>query len=187
MKVNEMLYKQSNTIKEVLNPINIKETCPVLLIGKAVQIFKQMYSGQVNELKNTADVKEFIQEYTGKSFSKPVVISDIGYLQRQAAFLLLKLVEEAKFPVILLSTEDTVDSILLSRIKRIVKFPLDENSGNSLMKVSDAFNQVYGENKKVQDKTKFYAENCPQLYQLESEVPYNKYRNGMIEILGGRL
>ena len=177
--------EKKNEIFKVLNPKTIQETCPVLLIGKAVMLFKQMYKGVINELKNSNDVRDFVSDYTGIESSKPVVISDIGYLDKKTAFLLLKLVEEAKFPVILLSTEDKVDSILLSRVKRIVKFPKDELTDNKLISVSDAYNQVYGEEKKVIDKIKFYAENCPMLYKIESDIPYSKYRNAMIEILGG--
>ena len=183
--MNSLLQYQVNTILKVLDPEKIQETCPVLLVGKAVSLFKKMYKDPIRELKNTEDVKEFVSEYTGISSPKPVVISDIGYLQPQTAFLLLKLVEESKFPVILLSTNDKVDSILLSRVKRVIKFPMDEITNNNLIPISDAFAQVYGDEKKVVNKIKFYAENCPQLYKLESEIPYNKYRNAMIEILGG--
>lgn len=177
---------QIQEILKVLNPKTIQETCPVLLIGKAVSLFKNMYTGDINELKNTDDVREFISVYTGMISSKPVVISDLGYLSFHAAFLLLKLVEEAKFPVILLSTEDKVDSILLSRVKRIVKFPLNEITNNNLVPIASAFEQVYGsDNKKIMNKVQFYAENCPQLYKLECEIPYGKFRNSMIELIGG--
>lgn len=187
MSDRELKMFQAQQIAEVLTPDKIKETSPVLLVGKAVSLFKTMYKDPIRELKNTADVREFMSEYTGKVLSKPVVISDLGYLQKQTAFLLLKLVEEAKFPVILLSTEDKVDSILLSRVKRVVKFPVNEKTDNKLISISDAFNQVYGESdKKIMDKLSFYAENCPQLYKLESEIPFNKHRNAMIEILGGQ-
>ena len=181
----ELMRYQANTILNVLNPEKIQETCPVLLVGKAVSLFKGMYKDPIRELKNNDDVKELVTEYTGIKSPKPVVISDIGYLQRHSAFLLLKLVEEAKFPVILLSTEDKVDSILLSRVKRVIKFPMDEVTNNNLIPISDAFAQVYGDEKKVMNKTKFYAENCPEMYRLENDIPFNKYRNAMIEILGG--
>lgn len=188
MNNSKLMRTQIEEIVKVLDPGRIKETCPVVLIGKAVTLFKQIYTGVINELKNTEDVKNFVSDYTGIESPKPVVISDIGYLQTNAAFLLLKLVEEAKFPVILLSTEDKVSSILLSRVKRIIKFPVNENTDNKLLPVSDAYNQVYGDSdKKVMNKVQFYAENCPTLYKLESEIPYNKYRNAMIEILGGNL
>jgi len=186
MTKDELRRYQVQKIVDVLKPEKIQETCPVLLVGKAVSLFKQMYKDPIRELKNTDDVRDFIAEYTGIKSSKPVVISDIGYLQKQTSFLLLKLVEEAQFPAILLSTEDKVDSILLSRVKNVIKFPMDENTDNKLIPISDAFNQVYGESeKKVMNKTQFYAENCPTLYKLESDIPYNKYRNAMIEILGG--
>lgn len=184
--MNDLAKYQYSKILEVLNPESIQETCPVLLVGKAVSLFKNMYKDPIRELKNTDDVREFISEYTGIKSSKPVVISDIGYLQKHTAFLLLKLIEEAQFPAILLSTEDKVDSILLSRVKNVIKFPMDENTDNKLIPISDAFNQVYGESdKKVMNKIQFYAENCPTLYKLESEIPFNKHRNAMIEILGG--
>lgn len=183
--MNEKDYSMAMAIADVLNPEKVKETCPVLLVGKAVPLFKKMYKDPIRELKSADDVKEFVSEYTGISSSKPVVISDIGYLHKTTAFLLLKLVEEAKFPAILLSSDDKVDSILLSRVKRVVKFPKDEETGNKFIPIRDAYNQVYGESdKKVIDKTKFYAENCPDLYKLEENVPYNEYRNMMIEVLG---
>ena len=186
MTKEDLRKYQMNEIVKVLSPENIKEVCPVLLVGKAVSLFKQMYKGIINELKNTEDVKEFVSEYTGIKSSKPVVVSDIGYLQTQASFLLLKLVEEADFPVILLSTEDKVSSILLSRVKRVLKFPVNEQTDNKLISVTDAYNQVYGESEnKVINKIDFYAENCPTLYKLERDIPFNKYRDDMIEILGG--
>ena len=186
MTKEDLRKYQMNEIVKVLSPENIKEVCPVLLVGKAVSLFKQMYKGIINELKNTEDVKEFVSEYTGIKSSKPVVVSDIGYLQTQASFLLLKLVEEADFPVILLSTEDKVSSILLSRVKRVLKFPVNEQTDNKLISITDAYNQVYGESEnKVINKIDFYAENCPTLYKLERDIPFNKYRDDMIEILGG--
>lgn len=178
--------QRGEIIRRVLNPDKIKETCPVLLIGKSVSLFKHLYKGSIRELKNTDDVRDFVSEYTGIESSKPVVISDIGYLNKSASFLLLKLIEEAKFPAIILSTEDKVDSIILSRIKTLVKFPLDDKTDNSLLPVSNAFQMVYGDEKTVMNKISFYAENCPELYKLESDIPFNKYRNSMIEILGGR-
>lgn len=193
MKVDEVTYNQARIIAEILNPQTIQETCPVLLVGGAVAVFKHTYKGTINELKNTEDVKEFVMGYTGIKSSKPVVISDIGYLKSNASFLLLKLVEESSFPVILLSTIDKVDSILLSRIKRIVKFPKDVNSGNTFMPMADAYDYVYGEDKSedtnkrkltVSEKMTFYAENCPSLYEIEMKVPYGKNRNSIIEILG---
>lgn len=185
MRVDKIKENQVKTIVDVLNPSKIQETCPVLLVGGAVTLFKHMYKGTVNELKNTEEVKEFIVQYAGIDSSKPVVISDIGYLTKNAAFLLLKLVEESSFPVILLSTIDKVDSILLSRIKRVIKFPKDMKSGNNFIPLKDAYDAVYGDEKKVNDKITYYAENCPKLYEIETKVPYSAYRNSIIEILGG--
>jgi hypothetical protein len=185
MKEQDLRKYQIEVLVNALNPSNIKETCPVLLVGKAVSLFKIMYKDPIRELKNNDDVKEFISEYTGIKTPKPVVISDLGNLQRQSAFLLLKLVEEAEFPIILLSTEDKVDSILLSRIKRIIKFPLDNKTNNSLIPISDAYDKVYGnDTDKTMNKVAFYAENCPMMFKLEQDIPYNKYRNAMIKILG---
>ena len=139
-----------------------------------------------NPPDNTEDVRDFVSEYTGISIPKPVVISDIGYLKSTAAFLLLKYVEESKSPIILLSTNDNVSSILLSRVKRVLKFPVNENTNNTLMSVKDAFNILYGDEGKPIDKVEFLAENCPLLYKLEHDIPYSKYRNSVIEILGGK-
>lgn len=182
---NTIQDQQVKAIVKVLDPNNIQNTCPALLVGKAALLFKQMYKGIVVELKNTAEVRDFISSYMGIESSRPVVISDIGYLPKQASFLLLKLVEESKFPVILLSVEDKVNSILLSRVKKVVKFPVNEKSDNSLCGLKEAYEQVYGEEKKTINEIQFAAENCPQLYQLTSEVPYNKYRNKVISVLGG--
>lgn len=180
-----MNREEIEKIVNILNPEHIQETCPALLVGKAVSLFKKMYQGSIQELKNTDDVRDFISAYTGISSSKPVVISDIGYLNKQTTFLLLKLIEEAKFPAIILSTDDKVDSIIMSRIKTFIKFPVDEKTNNNLVPISDAYNHVYGEEKTIIDKTTYYAENCPLLYKLENDIPFNKYRNSMIEILGG--
>lgn len=184
--MNNIEKEQISVLIKVLDPNIIKTKSPILLIGKAVSLFKKIYKGNIFELKNTDEVKQFVSEYTGIEVPKPVVISDIGYLQPTAAFLLLKLVEESKSTIILLSTNDNISSILLSRVKEIVKFPVDENTNNSMMSVCDAYNMVYSNNEnKPMNKIKFYAENCPLLYKIENDVPYSKYRNSIIEILGG--
>ena len=184
MNKNEVLMKQVSIIQNILNPSTIKETCPVLLIGKAVSIFKRMYKGVIQELRSADDVREFVAEYTGIFSSQPVVISDLSNLTENATFLLLKLVEEAKFPAIVLSSQDSVNGIILSRIKRIIKFPDDSNTNNSLLSIAEASELLESNESFKNNKIKFYAENCPQLYEIESETPFTKRRKDFISIIG---
>lgn len=189
MKLNDSQKEQVNKVAEVLNPKTITEVCPILLVGRAVTWFKLIYKDQIVELDNAEDVREVVSEYTGVSSSKPVVISDLSNINYNSTFLLLKLVEEAKFPVILLSTQDNIDSIILSRIKTVIKFPLDENSSNSLLSVQDAFEFTHKTDEQTHMmndslKLKYYAENCPQLYEISKDIPFTKKRDMLIKILG---
>ena len=104
---------------------DIRNASPVLLMGDAVVLFHKMYSGPIKEVEASEDVREIVADYYKiENLSHPLIIEDLSSLSNSAQFLLLKLVEEAKFPIILLSTYDKVSPIILSRCKRIVKFTM---------------------------------------------------------------
>ena len=83
---------------------NLKETSPALLMGDAVTVFKKMYSGPIKYVGNAQDVRDLVSYYYEvENLSHPLIIEDLFLLRDGDAFLLLKLVEEAKFQIVLLS------------------------------------------------------------------------------------
>lgn len=180
--------------KYLINAIsNIKEVSPVLLIGGAASLFKKLNkTHSIIVVNNTQQVRDFVSEYMGMSYTQPVIISDVGQLQYDAAFILLKLIEESKFPIILLSSRDRISRILLSRIKTIIKFPIDANTGSNLLSPKEATEMLAstqgsseGEVKMSKNEMdKFYAEESPMLYHVTKNTPYTHNRDMLIEMMG---
>ena len=82
---------------------DIDSNTPILFVGKYMQLFKRMYRGDIKYVNNTETVRELVTYYKGISkLDRPLIIEDLSFLDTSASFMLLKLVEECKFPVILL-------------------------------------------------------------------------------------
>ena len=166
-----------NTMKDVTNKT------PVLLVGGAALLFKQMYRGNIYRLENTEEVKNFISEFYNIEYNKPIVIEDISLLYRDS--ILLKLVEEIKLPLILLASEDNISIPLQSRIKTYIKYPLDTNYECNFIPILDA--QAYIDENELSGKEldKYIAENCPDLAILYKDMEIRKNKDKLIQILGG--
>ncbi len=152
---------------------NIKTTSPVLLMADAVTVFKRMYSGPIKYVSNTEEVRELVSYYYGvKDLNHPVIIEDLCLLKEGASFLLLKLVEEATFPIILLSTYDKVSPILLSRCKSIIKFSLAEINCQFMpaYRGKEAMDEYLSEDSQIMDKFRWMRDNSPMLYYYTSQA-----------------
>lgn len=76
----------------------------------------------INIVNNVADLRDFLAKYTNVKSDIPVILSDIariGMFQSR----LLKFVEENQSPLIIVSSRDCVTRVLLSRFKRVIKYP----------------------------------------------------------------
>lgn len=174
MNKEEYIY---NTMKDVSNKT------PVLLVGGASFIFKRMYKGNIYRLENTEDVKEFISNFYGIEYDKPIVVEDISLLYRDN--ILLKLVEEIKLPLILLASEDNISIPLQSRIKTYVKFPADDDFGCNFISILEAQQQIDQEGLSGRALDKYIAENCPDLAILYDDIKLRKNKDKLIQIIGG--
>lgn len=179
--------EQVNTLLKTFK--DVKDKTPVLLVGGAVPLFKRMYKGMIYSLYNSKDVRNFINQFSGITVDKTIVVEDIGRLDEKASFLLLKLVEEAKFPMVLLSYKDNISEILQSRIKTYIKFPIDENTGCKFLTVSDAQEDLcdeYGNIVVDEDSLINYcAENCPVFYDLHLKTSRIRNKGRYFNLLKG--
>ena len=166
---------------------DVKSNSPILLVGGAMILFKKMTDKYIYKLTNSKEVRDFINRFSGIEYDRPVIVEDIGALNEQSSFLLLKLVEDAKFPIILLSYTDNISEILLSRIKTYIKFPVDNKTSCAFVPISEAQESVYDErgNLSVDESTleSYCAENCPELYLLHRKTLHLRNRKKYFELL----
>ena len=154
--------------KQVLDVVkNIRSNSPVILMADAVTVFKKLYSGPIKEVSSIEDVRDLVSYYYGiDNLNRPLIIEDLCLLTDSASFLLLKLVEEAKFPIILLSSYDKVSPIILSRCKYILKFSIADVSSLFMSASSgkEAMEEYLSEDSNQMDKYRWMRDNSPQLY-----------------------
>ena len=96
---------------------------PRLYIGKAAQELKSRCPFPINQIyKDT--LSDFISYYTSvTSMVFPLVIEDISILNPTQQSVLLKFVEDSPLKIILLSSEDSIISTILSRMSLVYKYP----------------------------------------------------------------
>ena len=169
---------------------DVRNKAPILLVGGAVPKFKKMYKGNIYKVTTLDEARDFVANFYGLTLDKPVVMEDISLLSYDAQFLLLKLVEEARFPIVLLTLQDKVSPIILSRIKTYMKFPLDYDikcNGMDIAGAQEELDKMVNEEKislsDTESVEKFYAENCPELLYLEKNIGYVKNKAKYIEIM----
>lgn len=165
-----------NIMKDVTNKT------PILLIGNAMYIFKKLYRGHIYHIENTEDAKNIISKFYGVSYEKPIVIEDISFLYRDT--ILLKLIEDIKLPIILLSTEDNISNTLKSRINTFIKFPNDTVKCEYI-KVLDALEYIEQTELKNESLDKYIAEFCPEIARLNYKMKNRKNKDKLLQILGG--
>ena len=162
---------------------SIKNKTPLLIIGeKAIYIFKQMYKGNIYTLENSVDVRDFITEFSDIDLSFPIVIEDISKLYRDTP--LLKIVEDSKFPLVMLASQDNLSNAMMSRVKTIVKIP-DENYRCNMISMETAVSELKDKELSKEETIKYLAENCPQLLFLQDKIKKMKNKDKIIQIYSG--
>lgn len=170
----EYMYEQLKTIKN---------KTPLLIIGKrAMYIFKQMYKGNIYILENLSDVRDFISEFADVELSLPVVIEDLSNLYRDSS--LLKLVEDSKFPLVMLASQDNLSHAMMSRVKTIVKLP-DENYRCNFSNIESTLAELKEKELSQEENIKYLAENCPQLLFLQDKIKKMKNKDKITQIYSG--
>jgi hypothetical protein len=167
---------------------NVYTTSPLLIIGEARLLFIKAWKYKINNISNLNDLRELVNYYATIQDNKPIVIDDLSLLQPNALRVLLKFVEESKTPLILLSSFDNIDSILLSRIKTFIRF--EEKIQSSFLNLNDFYNLLMDKDfsdTKNSDKMKFYRDKCPKYIQLEPLIKLSSNKDKILSILSGDL
>ena len=121
-----MNKKEAKLLMDTVN--NVFKTSPILLIGEeCVLTFSKAWEGKIIEIDKD-NIKDIVEYYSILTLSYPLVLEDISNLNTTQVNYLLKLIEESKNPIILLASYDNINSILLSRIKTVIKFKKIERS-----------------------------------------------------------
>lgn len=174
-------------VKTVLdNP----DYCPCLLLGKLAVEFKRQYKGKIFLVGNLEAVRGVVNEYSGISDleGRYCVLDGVGFLSDIGQNSLLKFIEESKFPVILLSYYDKVSPIIMSRMKFVFKAPIMEVDNLKFMRAEDCFNALDEKSKQeeltMDDRVKYFAENCPLAYYIENSGNYDSGSRRINKLLG---
>lgn len=153
---------------------------PVLIMGDAVTDFKKEYNGPIVSVKDIAELKEIIAYYSGISkLDRQLVIEDISFLGKDANTTLLKFVEECKLDLILLSKFDKMDEVLLSRIKRIIKYSKIPTESRFL-RCSEGLEQMeesLSPDSHYFDRVRYMGKLAPKLILLDKTVKVKRIKN----------
>ena len=164
---------------------NVFDTAPLLIVGDAYKLFRKAWKHKVISVRNAEDVREMVEYYTSVNIDYPLVIEDVALLNANAVNLLLKLVEDASYPVILLSSYDNINGILLSRVKTFIKFtnsPIE----CAFMKPKDALQVVdekSGSDTKIIERYKAELKFSPLLYYFEMNEARGSNKSKILDIL----
>lgn len=161
---------------------DVKDKTPILLIGGASIIFKKLYRGNIYQVYNTEELKEFLLEFYNTIYDKPIVLEDISSISKDS--ILLKFVEETTIPLILLASRDNLSLPLHSRIKTIVKLPLEPSSCN-FTSILEAHEYITNNDLTGDELDKYLADNCPKLALAYDSMKNRKYKDKIVQILGG--
>lgn len=178
--MDDLFVKQ---VEEIFNlSKNITNNTPMLLIDKARDIFKTLYTGNINYISNTEEARELIQNYSGITLEKPLVIDDVSNLYRDT--ILLKFLEETKLKLILLASQDNLDPIILSRVKTIKKYTSETNLKYEPIDILQAQKTIESEELDQENTLKYLSNKCPELIILNKKLRYIKNKNKLIELIG---
>lgn len=168
-----MDYNTMNMSLFINRLLESTEMCPCLLVGKYVNEFKRVFKGHILTVYTLENVRNVIESYSGLREVQGgyLVLEGVGYLSDSGQNSLLKFIEESRVPLILLSYNDRVSPIILSRMKIVVK-RWETVKGLKFISPKEAFRNV--RDKKDNDKDfreyqeiQYYADNCPSAYSLK--------------------
>lgn len=176
-----MNKEQAIQLVKVVN--NIKDTSPLLLVGEAYLVFRKKYNGKIIEVTKD-NVKEIVEYYSSVTLPYPLVLEDISSLSATSVNYLLKLIEEAKYPIILLSSYDNMNNILLSRIKTFMKVNASNTSEfregkEALDLIADKLDKEMS----YKDKLETIGNISPIYYKVNKEVSGLRNKDKYINIL----
>ena len=166
---------------------DIENNTPMLIMGTAVMDFKKGYGKPIKVVRTTEEVRDLVANYASiSSLDVPLVIDDLSFLKDNlSSMLLLKLVEESKFNLILLSLYDKVSPIMLSRVKTIIKYQKDKVE-SEFMPVGSGLRRVEEQlsaDSHYFDRVKAFAKISPAAYVFEKKLGSVKNKQKIIQLL----
>ena len=170
------------TKEELFNKlVNIRDKSPVLLVEEAAVIFRSGYSKEVYTVSEQSELKEVVETFTNNIYNGLLVIEDISKVWDMS--VLLKFLENATFPIILLAYKDSINisSTILSRIKTYIKIPYSKVNSN-LTSAKDALG-LWNMEQDKSDQDKFYAQESPELYYLRLKSSRYICNTKIVELL----
>ncbi len=157
--------------------MKIKDVKRILLLCEAVDIFLKMYEGDYHILKNKKDVVNFIERYSIPN-DKPLVFGDISFLNELEQNCLLKFIEEAPVPMIVLASQENLPLTIISRFLKILKipYPLINQESNYTLREFIKYKKNFEENYPniyfdcLTESIKY----CPDYYRIAKAETTNK-------------
>lgn len=152
-----------------------KKLTPCVLIGGSlVSTFKRCFKGTIETIYSIDDVRRVVDEYDGiESVNSGILaLVGVGALYETGQNSLLKFIEEAKLPIVILSSNDRVSPIIMSRVKFTYKLvnPIEdmkfEHMKSGLNRVEQALEDVRDKSLADKELAEVYAmvDYCPELF-----------------------
>lgn len=159
---------------------------PLVLIGDAVSDWKKNYHGPIVEVSDIKELHEAIAYYSGITrLDRPVVISDVSLVGDEANSALLKFIEDSPLQIVLLSRYDKLDSVLLSRVKRVEKY-YKTNTDSMFLRCSvgqEKINDQLSEDSHYYDKVRYMGKYSPKLLQVEKIIKVSRIKNKILTFI----
>lgn len=176
-------------IKSAITPINAKS--PILLLEQAAILFRNSYNKEILDLSDDEDLVTLISSYANIDYRGLLVIGGLSLIKNKA--LLLKFIEEATFPIIVLCNSDSngLDEILLSRFQTIVKIP-NTNGHCNVVSANDGMEMFKEQSRMLEDKSesgrnrleeKIFATESPEYYYLKNKSSRYVCNDKIIDLL----
>lgn len=143
--------------------MNIYKESPILLLGGARKWFYDKKKDGIIQLSSIDSVNNFVEVHSNKKYKTPLVI-DVFFSSFQAENGLLKFIEESKTPIVILSQDDTLSPIMMSRFKAVYKYPVRKPQ-NRFLSIKQAQEELEQPNPVWDDETRI-SMLSPKLYQL---------------------
>ena len=159
----------------------IQDKSPVLLVEKAALMFKEEYSKEIYRVENQEELKDLVERFTNTPYSGLLVIEDISNVWDMS--VLLKFLEEATFPIVLLAYKDgdNIGNTIISRIKTYIKYPYESVKSN-LTNAKDALD-IWKVEQDKSNQDRFFAQESPELYYLKLKTSKYKCNTKIVDLL----
>lgn len=158
---------------------------PVLVMGDAVSDFKMGNKYPINRVGDAKSIRELVEKYSViEALDYPLIVEDLSFISDIGASLLLKIVEAAKIQMIFLALYDKVPTILLSRMRRVIKYKKEKTMSN-FISAGKALNSIYleREDEHFYELCKRMARYSPEAYYYDRLVKNVKQKEKLIQIL----